>query len=187
MRIALFQPDIAGNVGAILRLAACLGAGVDLIEPMGFAWNDKARRRSAMDYESHVEVARHADWEAFAAKVPGRLVLFTTRGDTTLPAARFAPGDTLLFGSESAGAGTCTMDTLGDDSACRPCTPVRSCLNECADCEICVGRTAPDPSCGSGGTPSCPTGVASCGVDGERCGLGFYCITGCCVPEPVVR
>jgi tRNA (cytidine/uridine-2'-O-)-methyltransferase len=104
MRIALFQPDIAGNVGAILRLAACLGAGVDLIEPMGFAWNDKARRRSAMDYESHVEAVRHADWEAFAAKVPGRLVLFTTRGDTTLPATRFAPGDTLLFGSESAGA-----------------------------------------------------------------------------------
>lgn len=104
MRIALFQPDIAGNVGAVLRLAACLGAGVDLIEPMGFAWNDKARRRSAMDYESHVEVARHADWEAFAARVPGRLVLFTTRGATDLPLARFEVNDTLLFGSESAGA-----------------------------------------------------------------------------------
>ena len=104
MRIALFQPDIAGNVGAVLRLAACLGAGVDLIEPMGFAWNDKARRRSAMDYESHVEVVRHADWEAFTAALPGRLVLFTTRGATNLPLARFEAGDTLLFGSESAGA-----------------------------------------------------------------------------------
>jgi len=104
MRIALFQPDIAGNVGAVLRLSACLGAGVDLIEPMGFAWNDKARRRSAMDYESHVEVTRHADWEAFVARLTGRLVLFTTRGATNLPAARFEPGDTLLFGSESAGA-----------------------------------------------------------------------------------
>jgi tRNA (cytidine/uridine-2'-O-)-methyltransferase len=104
MRIALFQPDIAGNVGAILRLAACLGAGVDLIEPMGFAWNDKARRRSAMDYDSHVEVARHADWEAFEAQRTGRLVLFTTRGDTRLSDARFEAGDILLFGSGSAGA-----------------------------------------------------------------------------------
>lgn len=104
MRLALFQPDIAGNVGAVLRLSACLGAGVDLIEPMGFAWNDKARRRSAMDYESHVEVVRHADWEAFAARVPGRLVLFTTRSAIRLPEARFEADDTLLFGSESAGA-----------------------------------------------------------------------------------
>lgn len=104
MRIALFQPDIAGNVGAILRLAACLGAAVDVIEPMGFAWSDKARKRSAMDYEVRADVTRHADWDAFAAQLSGRLVLLTTRGETRLPDARFAPGDTLLFGSESAGA-----------------------------------------------------------------------------------
>jgi len=104
MRIALFQPEIAGNVGAILRLAACLGAGVDLIEPMGFPWGDKARRRSAMDYDAHVEIVRHADWDAFSAQRRGRLVLFTTRGGTPLPAVRFAAGDTLLFGSEGAGA-----------------------------------------------------------------------------------
>ncbi len=104
MRLALFQPEIAGNVGAILRLAACLGVGVDLIEPMGFPWSDKARRRSAMDYEDHVEIARHADWDAFAARVPGRLVLLSTKGSTLLHQARFEPGDTLLFGSESAGA-----------------------------------------------------------------------------------
>lgn len=104
MRIALFQPDIAGNVGAVLRLAACLGAAVDLIEPMGFAWSDKARRRSAMDYEAHVEIVRHADWDAFESRLTGRLALFTTRGATALPHVRFQPGDTLLFGSESAGA-----------------------------------------------------------------------------------
>ncbi|KTF68486.1 tRNA (cytidine(34)-2'-O)-methyltransferase [Sphingomonas sp. HT-1] len=103
MRIALFQPEIAGNVGTILRLAACLGAAVDLIEPMGFPWGDRARKRAAMDYDTASEVVRHADWEAFEAQVPARLVLFTTRGGIRLPQARFEPGDTLLFGSESSG------------------------------------------------------------------------------------
>lgn len=104
MRLALFQPEIAGNVGAILRLAACLGAGVDLIEPMGFPWSDKRRKRSAMDYEDHVEIARHADWDAFAAQVPGRLILLSTKGETLLHQTAFEADDTLLFGSESAGA-----------------------------------------------------------------------------------
>lgn len=104
MRLALFQPEIAGNVGAVLRLAACLGAGVDLIEPMGFPWGDKARKRAAMDYDAHVEIIRHPDWEAFQTALKGRLLLFTTHGKTTLPQTAFQPGDTLLFGSESAGA-----------------------------------------------------------------------------------
>ncbi|MES2986970.1 MAG: tRNA (cytidine(34)-2'-O)-methyltransferase [Pseudomonadota bacterium] len=104
MRLALFQPEIAGNVGAVLRTAACFGAGVDLIEPMGFPWSDKRRRRSSMDYEDHVEITRHADWDAFAAQVPGRLILFSTKGDNFLHQAKFEADDTLLFGSESAGA-----------------------------------------------------------------------------------
>lgn len=104
MRIALFQPDIAGNVGTILRLGACLGVPVDLIEPMGFPWSDRALARAGMDYAAQAEVRRHADWEAFASQVPGRIVLLTTRGGTRLDEARFAPGDTLLLGSESAGA-----------------------------------------------------------------------------------
>ena len=104
MRIALFQPDIAGNVGTILRLGACLNVPVDLIEPMGFPWSDRALARAGMDYAAQAEVRRHADWEAFAAQVSGRIVLLTTRGGTRLDEARFAPGDTLLLGSESAGA-----------------------------------------------------------------------------------
>ena len=104
MRLALFQPDIAGNVGTILRLGACLGVPVDLIEPMGFPWSDRALARAGMDYAARAEVRRHADWEGFAAQVPGRIVLLTTRGGTRLDEARFAPGDTLLLGSESAGA-----------------------------------------------------------------------------------
>ncbi len=104
MRIALFQPDIAGNVGTILRLGACLNVSVDLIEPMGFPWSDRALARAGMDYAAQAEVRRHADWEAFAAQAPGRIVLLTTRGGTRLDEARFVPGDTLLLGSESAGA-----------------------------------------------------------------------------------
>ncbi|MFV0622802.1 tRNA (cytidine(34)-2'-O)-methyltransferase [Sphingomonas sp. ac-8] len=103
MRIAMFQPDIAGNVGTVLRLGACLGVGVDLIEPMGFPWSDRALARAGMDYAAQAAVVRHVDWDAFRAQLPGRLVLLTTRGATPLPAARFEPYDTLLLGSEGAG------------------------------------------------------------------------------------
>ena len=103
MRIALFQPEIAGNVGTILRIGACFGTAIDLIEPMGFPWSDRSRKRAAMDYADQAEVRRHADWDAFAGALAGRLVLFTTRGGTALPDARFEPGDNLLFGSESTG------------------------------------------------------------------------------------
>ena len=103
MRIALYQPDIAGNVGTILRTAACLGAGVDLIEPMGFPWSDRALKRAGMDYAAAGEVVRHVDWAAFERSVRGRLVLATTRGAVELWDARFCRGDVLLFGSEGAG------------------------------------------------------------------------------------
>ena len=103
MRIALYQPEIAGNVGAVLRLGACLGVAVDLIEPMGFAWDDARVRRTAMDYIDQVEVARHADWAAFRAARPGRLVLLTTQGRASLYEAAFDPADILLIGKESAG------------------------------------------------------------------------------------
>ena len=80
MRIALFEPEIAGNVGAILRLGAYLGAAVDLIEPMGFEWDDRRVRRTAMDYIDHVAIARHAGFDAFRTTIGSRrLVLFTTK------------------------------------------------------------------------------------------------------------
>ncbi|WP_423601725.1 tRNA (cytidine(34)-2'-O)-methyltransferase [Sphingomonas sp. MS122] len=104
MRVALFQPDIAGNVGAVLRIGACLATPVDLIEPMGFAWDDKRVARAGMDYIDHVAISRHRDWDAFAAQAAGRLVLLTTMAATPLHDFAFAAGDVLLFGSESAGA-----------------------------------------------------------------------------------
>jgi tRNA (cytidine/uridine-2'-O-)-methyltransferase len=104
MRIALHQPEIAGNVGTILRLAACLGLAVDVIEPCGFAFGDRALARAGMDYAERVAVTRHTDWAAFRAATPARLLLFTTAGDLRLPDARFTADDVLLFGSEGAGA-----------------------------------------------------------------------------------
>jgi tRNA (cytidine/uridine-2'-O-)-methyltransferase len=104
MRIALYQPDQAGNVGTILRLGACLATPVDIVEPCGFPFSDRALKRAGMDYAEIAAVTRHASWESFAATVPGRLVLLTTAGETALPDCRFAPGDVLLFGSESSGA-----------------------------------------------------------------------------------
>ena len=104
MRLALHQPDQAGNVGTILRLAACLGVPVDIVEPCGFPYSDRALKRAGMDYAEIAEVTRHSGWEAFEARLRGRLVLFTTAGALPLPEARFESGDTLLFGSESRGA-----------------------------------------------------------------------------------
>ncbi len=103
MRIALFEPDIAGNVGTILRTAACFGVGVDLIEPMGFAYSDRALARAGMDYARAAQVVRHADWDAFRAATPARIVLATTAGAVPLPDMRFTADDVILLGSESAG------------------------------------------------------------------------------------
>jgi len=106
MRIVLFQPDIAGNVGTILRLAACWQVGIDIILPCGFPASDAQLRRAAMDYGAQAEVERHADFDAFAqARLAdgARLVALTSAGSTRLPDARFRPDDLLLMGRESAG------------------------------------------------------------------------------------
>ena len=107
MRIALFQPEIAGNVGAVLRLAACLDVAVDLIEPMGFTWDDARVRRTAMDYIDHVAVTRHKGFDAFRETIgDARLILMTTKGGQSLYDATFRETDILLFGQESAGVPT---------------------------------------------------------------------------------
>jgi tRNA (cytidine/uridine-2'-O-)-methyltransferase len=122
MRIALFQPDIAGNVGTILRTATCFGIAVDLIEPMGFAWGDRALRRAGMDYAEMAEVKRHADWDAFQGTRDGRIVLATTRGAADLWDAAFEATDVLLFGSEGAGV----PEAVHDAAALRVRIPMRA-------------------------------------------------------------
>jgi len=104
MRLALYQPDIPQNLGAFIRLAACLGTPLDIIEPCGFPVDDKRIRRAAMDYVDLARIQRHASWEAFQRdRTHGRLVLLTTSGATVLPDVRFRPDDILLLGRESAG------------------------------------------------------------------------------------
>ena len=105
MRLALYEPDIPQNTGALLRLASCFGVGLDLIEPLGFLFDDRRLKRAALDYAALAAVRRHASWAAFRAarKADARLVLMTTSGDIPLDRFVFRADDTLLLGRESAG------------------------------------------------------------------------------------
>jgi tRNA (cytidine/uridine-2'-O-)-methyltransferase len=103
VRLALYQPDIPQNAGACMRLAACFGVPLDLIEPCGFVLDDRRVGRSAMDYRDHLMLERHISWEAFLSRPRGRLVLLTTRAAMRHVDFAFRPDDTLLLGRESAG------------------------------------------------------------------------------------
>jgi tRNA (cytidine/uridine-2'-O-)-methyltransferase len=104
IRLALFEPDIPQNAGALLRLGACLGVAVDIIEPCGFLLGDRQLRRAGMDYLEHAAWERHPSWTTFAAaRAADRLLLLTTRGEMRYDRFAFARGDVLLLGRESAG------------------------------------------------------------------------------------
>jgi tRNA (cytidine/uridine-2'-O-)-methyltransferase len=106
MRLALYQPDIPQNTGAMLRLAACFGLGVDVILPAGFIFDDKRMRRAGMDYIEQVEIVRHGAWPAYLEsrrEGNGRLVLLTTKGERAYTDFAFQSEDTLLVGRESSG------------------------------------------------------------------------------------
>lgn len=117
MKIALYQPDIAGNVGTILRLAACLGVPCAIIEPCGFPFSDRSLKRAGMDYAASADIERYPDWDSFLAmskREKRRIALLTSKGATSLYRTAFEPADILLFGSESAGvpdgvAGACDL------------------------------------------------------------------------------
>ena len=111
MRLALYQPDIPQNTGTMLRLAACLGVGAEVIEPCGFILSDTRLKRAGMDYLLEAEIRCHSSWTVFQAwrlqarlaQGGHRLLLLTTKGDTPYPAFTFAPDDILMVGRESAG------------------------------------------------------------------------------------
>ncbi|MBM3545908.1 MAG: tRNA (cytidine(34)-2'-O)-methyltransferase [Alphaproteobacteria bacterium] len=104
MRLALYQPDIPQNAGALLRLGACLGVPLDLVEPAGFLIDDRRLSRAVMDYAAAADLTRHASWERYlAGRPPGRLVLLTTKAATRHLDFTFQADDTLLLGQESTG------------------------------------------------------------------------------------
>jgi tRNA (cytidine/uridine-2'-O-)-methyltransferase len=123
MRLALFEPDIPQNAGALLRLGACLNVGVDIIEPCGFLLTDKGLKRAGMDYLERAELRRHTSWDRFQAeRNKGRLVLLTTRAAQPYTGFAFAPGDTLLVGRESAGV----PDTVHNAADARLLIPMQA-------------------------------------------------------------
>ncbi|MDX1737327.1 MAG: tRNA (cytidine(34)-2'-O)-methyltransferase [Alphaproteobacteria bacterium] len=99
----MYQPDIPQNVGTMMRFAACMGMGVDIIEPCGFVWAEKKMRRAGMDYLDDVDLIRHRSWEHYIEQLQGRLLLLTTKGATGYHSFNFEPGDTLMVGRASSG------------------------------------------------------------------------------------
>ena len=104
--IVLVEPEIPPNTGNVIRLAANTGAVLHLVEPLGFAMEDRLLRRAGLDYHEYADVRRHASWPAFlaaAAPAADRLFAFTTEGRTRFADMAWSPGDWLVFGSETAG------------------------------------------------------------------------------------
>ncbi len=115
MRLALFEPDIPQNAGALMRLGACLGVAVDIIEPCGFVFSDSGLRRAGMDYLEKADIVRHSSWQSYVASrsaKPGRLVLLTVRAAVPYTEFAFAADDTILLGRESAGVPAFVHDAV---------------------------------------------------------------------------
>jgi tRNA (cytidine/uridine-2'-O-)-methyltransferase len=142
MRLALFQPDIPQNLGASIRLSACLGVPLDVIEPCGFPISDRALKRAALDYGQIADVARHPGWSLFhtsSVTSGARLVLFSTRGAEPLHAFRFEPRDILLFGRESAGVPD-EVHAAADARVVIPLAPGARSLNVVTAAAIALGE-----------------------------------------------
>jgi tRNA (cytidine/uridine-2'-O-)-methyltransferase len=121
LRLALYEPDIAPNAGAMMRLGACLGVAIDLIEPCGFVLSDRRLRRAAMDYIEAAALTRHRSWPAFlSARPAARLVLLTTRAETPYADFRFRRDDVIVVGRETAGV----PDHVHEAAHARLCVPM---------------------------------------------------------------
>ena len=112
MRLALYEPDIPQNAGSLMRLGACLGVGIDIIEPCGFLLTDRNFRRAGMDYLQNADIRRHESWSQFRQVTPSRLLLLTTKGDCAYTDFAFDSGDVLLLGRESAGVPQTVHDAV---------------------------------------------------------------------------
>lgn len=131
LHIALYQPDIPGNAGTILRMAACLGLTVHIIEPAGFDMSDRALKRAGMDYLEMAALTRHISWDAFQnwrQTENRRLLLLTTTAARNYTEVSFSPSDVLLFGRESAGVPPHVHDAA-DERLLIPMQPEARSLN----------------------------------------------------------
>lgn len=140
MRLILYQPDIPQNAGTLMRLAACLGLGVDIVEPCGFVLDDRRLRRAGMDYLAGLDLVRHPSWEAYlAAPAAGRLVLLTTRARLAYTAFAFETADRLLLGRESAGVPDAVAERC-DARVTIPMAPGHRSLNVAVAAAMVVGE-----------------------------------------------
>lgn len=142
LRIALYQPDIPGNTGTILRLAACLGLAVDIIEPAGFDLSDRNLKRAGMDYIAAATLNRHVNWEyfeAWRATTGRRLVLASTKAAQPYTRFSFRPDDILLFGRESAGVPD-HVHERADSRIVIPMAPGQRSLNIAISAAMIVGE-----------------------------------------------
>lgn len=120
IRLAAFQPDIAANLGAMIRTTACFGVPLDVIEPCGFPFSVKSLRRAAMDYATFADIHHHYDWDAFLnCHNRARIVLLTTGSQRSLWNFNFDPGDIVVVGQESAGV-TDEVKNRADAAVCLP-------------------------------------------------------------------
>ena len=152
LRLALYQPDIPQNTGTLLRMAACLGAAVEIIEPAGFDVSDRHLRRSGLDYLDRVTVTRHRSWNAFsdwrrAENI--RLVLATTQGALPYTAFAYRDGDCLLMGRESAGV----PDAVHAAADARVVVPIRPDLRS-LNVAVCAAMILGEALRQTGGFPS---------------------------------
>jgi tRNA (cytidine/uridine-2'-O-)-methyltransferase len=131
--IVLVTPEIPPNTGNVIRLAANTGCTLHLIEPLGFSMEDKLMRRAGLDYHEYAEVKRHADWSTFLAEEKpdaARLFALTTKGSRPVHAVAFAPGDWLVFGSETSGLPPALLETIAATQRLRlPMRPGQRSLN----------------------------------------------------------
>ena len=141
MRLALFQPDIPQNVGAAIRLCACLNVELEIIQPCTFRLDDRSLRRAALDYGPLGHVTVRASWEDFVEQTQGagRRILLTTRGETLFPNLAFAPDDIIIMGSESAGAPALVHD-LADVRLRIPIHPRARSLNIVTAATLALGE-----------------------------------------------
>lgn len=142
LRIALYQPDIPGNTGTILRMAACLGLTVDIVEPAGFDMSDRALRRAGMDYAEQAAIRRHRTWRHFLdwnGDATRRLILATTQAEQSYRRFDYKPDDILMFGRESAGVPD-DVHQVADARLCIPMVEGHRSLNLAISAAMIVGE-----------------------------------------------